>query len=93
MRLETYWGYLEHDEQPPAEVRAAVTSAPFHGLEVAREHILKIYYRSSKAAFFAGHDLERVLRDVHAMAYGWESLRPMHHDIGRVAMGLDPAIL
>ncbi len=90
--LDTAWEYLERDELPPVELRAAITGAQFHGVDVARDIISRLYARSSRAAFFAGHPLERALRDVHAVAYGIETLRPMHYDVGRVALGLDPAI-
>lgn len=88
--LDRAWEHLERDEALPVELRAAIIGAPFHGIDVARDIISRLYARTSSAAFFSGHPLERVLRDVHAVAYGIETLRPAHHDVGRVSLGLDP---
>lgn len=88
--LDLAWEHLERDELPPVELRAVISGAPFHAIDVARDLISRLYARASSAAFFGGHPLERVLRDVHAVAYGIDTLRPTHHDVGRVSLGLDP---
>jgi 3-hydroxy-9,10-secoandrosta-1,3,5(10)-triene-9,17-dione monooxygenase len=88
--LEELTIYLDRGEVPPIELRAALAGSPFHGLDVARDLISRLYARSSRAAFFRGHPLERVLADVHAMCYGWETIRVNYQQAGRVALGLDP---
>jgi hypothetical protein len=52
--------------------------------------ISRLYARSSRAAFFAGNPLQRALADVHAMSYGWETIRGFYLEVGRVALGLEP---
>ena len=88
--LDDVWRYAERDETPPAPLRAVVAGSPFHAAKIAREAISEIYSRSSSAAFFAGHPLERAMRDIHAVGYGVDTLRQLHHDTGRVAIGLAP---
>jgi alkylation response protein AidB-like acyl-CoA dehydrogenase len=88
--LDALWDYAERDEPAPASVRATAAGSPFQAVDVARDIISRLYARSSRAAFFAGHPLERALRDIHAIGYGLDVLRPLHHDTGRVALGLDP---
>jgi len=90
--LEALWEYAERGEPAPASVRATAAGSPFQAVDVARDIISRLYARSSRAAFFAGHPLERALRDIHAIGYGLDVLRPLHHDTGRVALGLDPQL-
>lgn len=63
--LDRSWEHLEVDDAPPVELRAAIIAAPFNGIDIARDMISTLYARPSSAAFFSGHPLERVLRDVH----------------------------
>jgi alkylation response protein AidB-like acyl-CoA dehydrogenase len=89
--LEELTGYLDRDEVPPIELRATLAGSPFYALDVARDLISRLYARSSRAAFFRGHALQRALSDVHAMTYGWETIRGNNYpQVGRVAMGLEP---
>jgi alkylation response protein AidB-like acyl-CoA dehydrogenase len=88
--LTTMDELAERREEIPLALRATVTGGPFQAAAVARDLISRLYTRSSRAAFFAGHPLERAMRDIHAVGYGLETIRPLHHDVGRVAMGLDP---
>ena len=88
--IEELWQYAEGDQELPISLRATVAGAPFHAVEVARDLTSRLYARSSRAAFFAGHPLEGAMRNIHAVAYGLEPLRPIHHAAGRVQLGLDP---
>ena len=91
--LEELTSYLDRGETPPIELRATLAGSPFHGLDVARDLISRLYARSSRAAFFRGHALQRALADVHAMTYGWETIRANYYpQVGRVAMGLEPTL-
>lgn len=72
------------------EQRAAVYGLQFYAVEVARDLISQLYSRSSSAAFFRGHPLERAMRDIHAIAYGFEPLRPFEHSAGLTCMGHRP---
>lgn len=88
--LEDLTRSLDSGETPPMELRAAVAGSVFHSLDIARDLISRLYARSSRAAFFHGHPLQRALADVHAMSYGWETIRHNYQEVGRVALGLDP---
>ncbi len=88
--LAALWTYAERGETPPVGLRATVIGSPFRAVEVASDLISRLYTRSSRSGFFAGHPLERAMRDIHAVDYGLETLQPLHHDSGRVPIGLDP---
>jgi alkylation response protein AidB-like acyl-CoA dehydrogenase len=90
--VDALWAYVSGGQQPSPALRGIVLAGPFHAVDVARRTISELYARSSSAAFFRGHPLERALRDIHAVAYGLESLRPMHHAAGQIALGLDPQL-
>lgn len=87
---QTAWQHATNGTEIPTEVRAAMLSAPFYSVSVARQMISELYSRSSSAAFFAGHPLEKSLRDIHAISYGFEPLRNLDHDSARVAAGVAP---
>jgi alkylation response protein AidB-like acyl-CoA dehydrogenase len=86
------WEHVERGEEPPRSLRAAAVASPWRAIDIARDLISRLYANSSRAAFFEGHLLERSLRDVHAMTYGWNTIRPTYHDVGRVAVGHDPLL-
>ncbi|MGD9752333.1 MAG: acyl-CoA dehydrogenase family protein [Acidimicrobiia bacterium] len=88
--LEELTDYLDRGETPPIELRATLAGSVFRGLDVARDLISRLYARSSRAAFFRGHALQRALADVHAMSYGWETIRHNYQQVGRVALNLEP---
>ncbi|MDH4148392.1 MAG: hypothetical protein OEY23_24825 [Acidimicrobiia bacterium] len=88
--LEELTHYLDRGETPPIELRATLAGSVFHSLDVARDLISRLYARSSRAAFFRGHSLQRALADVHAMCYGWETIRHNYQQVGRVALDLEP---
>lgn len=88
--LEELDDHLNRDECPPIELRAYLAGSVFHSLDIARDLISRLYARSSRAAFFRGHALQRTLADVHAMSYGWETVRTFYPEVGRVALGLEP---
>ena len=90
--LDALWDYRERGVDPPVGLRATVAGSPYHAVEVARDLVSRLYSRSSRKAFFAGHPLERALRDIHAVGYGIDVLRPVQHDVGRVTIGLDPVL-
>lgn len=84
------WATVSQGKAPALQQRASIAGMPFYAVSVARKYISDLYSRSSRAAFFNGHPLERALRNIHALAYGFESLRTMQHDAGRVALGIEP---
>jgi alkylation response protein AidB-like acyl-CoA dehydrogenase len=86
------WTAAACEGRPPKQLRAAMHGMNFYAAEVAREMISQLYARSSRASFFRGHPLERALRDIHAISYGFEVLRPFEHGAGLVRMGQDPGV-
>lgn len=90
--IDQIWSYVERGDEPPMALRGVLVAEMFRASDVARTHISELYARSSRAAFFAGHPLERALRDIHAVAYGLDTLHPLRHAAGRVGLGLEPGI-
>jgi hypothetical protein len=88
--LQELTGYLDRDETPPIQLRATLAGSVFHGLDIARDLISRLYARSSRAAFLSGHTLQRAMADVHAMSYGFETIRSNYLQVGRVALGREP---
>lgn len=89
---QAVWDHALRSEVAPPRLRASVIGGQFHAAEVARDLISRLYARTSSAAFFEGHQLERALRDIHAVAYGFEPLRPLLHEAGRISIGFEPRI-
>ena len=46
--------------------------------------------RGTRAGFMQGNRLERALRNLHAIAFGYESSRSIQHSAGRVLLGGEP---
>ena len=86
------WTAAAYDGRPSQQLRASMHALVFYAAEVAREMISRLYSRSSRASFFRGHPLERALRDIHAISYGFEPLRLFEHGAGLVRMGLPPGV-
>lgn len=84
------WAAAQEGGRGTRQQRAAVHGLMHHAGAVAREHISRLYARSSRAAFFRGHPLERALRDIHAINYGLEPLRSYQHSAALVRLGLAP---
>lgn len=79
-------------DPPSLSVRASALAWPFHAVVVARRLISDLYTRSASDAFFRGHRLEKALRDIHAISFGYEPMRSYQADAGRIALGLAPGI-
>ena len=84
------WASASETGRGTPEQRTALYGMPFYTAGVARRVISQLYGRSSRAAFFRGHALERALRNIHAVHYAFEPLRRMQHASTRVRMGLPP---
>ncbi|MGD9751061.1 MAG: hypothetical protein AB7W59_08705 [Acidimicrobiia bacterium] len=72
-------------------MRAKLVGGWFRAAAVARQGTSTLYAHSSRAAFRRGHPLERAPRNIHAMAYGLETLHLLHHAAGRAALGAAPS--
>lgn len=86
------WCAAVADGSPSERLRAAAWSSTFYAAEIARAVTSELYARSSRASFFRGHALERAVRDIHAISYGLEPLRPFEHGAGLVRMGQAPGL-
>lgn len=86
------WDAVANGGYPTREQRAAVFGLVNYSATVAREMTSRLYGRSSRAAFFAGHPLEIALRNIHAVSYGTEVLRPFQYGAARVALGHEPGV-
>ena len=71
-------------------LRAELYASTFHVLDTARDTVSRLYARGTRAAFMQGNPLERALRNLHAIAFGYESSRGLQHSAGRVLLGGEP---
>ena len=84
------WDIASTGENVPHKLRAELYASAFYVLEVARETISRLYARGTREAFLQGNPVERALRNLHAIAFGYESSRGIQHSAGRVLLGGEP---
>ena len=82
--------HLTADTEVPRRLKAQIYASGFYGTKVARETISALYAQCSRAAFIQGHPLERALRNVHAVEFGFNAGRFLYHSAGRVLLGGEP---
>lgn len=86
----TVWDVARNGEEVPLKLRAELYASAFYVLDITRETVSRLYARGTRAAFIQGNPIERALRNLHAIAFGYESSRGMQHSAGRVLLGGDP---
>jgi hypothetical protein len=64
----------------------------FSAFDTVRETISRLYARGTRAAFLQGHPVDRALRNLHAIAFGSETGRPLQPEAGRVLLGAQPTL-
>lgn len=87
---DAVWDIASTGDTVPLQLRAELYASAFYALEVARETISRLYTRGTRAAFLQGNPVERALRNLHAIAFGYESSRAIQHSAGRVLLGGEP---
>ena len=87
------WDLASSGAEVPLPLRAELYASTFYVLDTARDTVSQLYARGTRAGFMQGNPLERALRNLHAIAFGYESSRGIQHSAGRVLLGgapLDP---
>lgn len=84
------WDLASRGAEVPLPLRAELYASTFHVLDTARDTVSQLYARGTRAAFMQGNPLERALRNLHAVAFGYESSRGLQHSAGRVLLGGEP---
>ena len=87
---DAVWDIASAGDSVPQKLRAELYASTFYVLEVARETISRLYARGTREAFLQGNPVERALRNLHAIAFGYESSRGIQHSAGRVLLGGEP---
>lgn len=60
--------------------------------DIARDTMSRLYAQGTRAAFIQGNPVERALRNLHAIAFSLQFLRPLYDDAGRVYLGGKPLV-
>jgi alkylation response protein AidB-like acyl-CoA dehydrogenase len=84
------WALVSTGKEVPNRLRAELHASSFHAAEMGREMISRLYARGTRAAFMQGNPVERALRNIHAIVFGFESGRNLQHAAGRVLLGGEP---
>ncbi|MCE2487623.1 MAG: acyl-CoA dehydrogenase family protein [Desulfurellaceae bacterium] len=84
------WELASRGAGVPLPLRAELYASTFYVLDTARDTVSHLYARGTRAGFMQGNPLERALRNLHAIAFGYESSRGLQHSAGRVLLGGEP---
>ena len=84
------WDPASAGAEVPLPLRAELYASTFYVLDTARDTVSQLYARGTRAGFMQGNSLERALRNLHAIAFGYESSRGIQHSAGRVLLGGEP---
>lgn len=84
------WDLASTGAEVPLPLRAELYASTFYVLDTARDTVSQLYARGTRAAFMQGNPLERALRNLHAIAFGYESSRGLQHSAGRVLLDGEP---
>ncbi len=84
------WDLASTGAEVPLPLRAELYASAFYVLDTARDTVSQLYARGTRAGFMRGNPLERALRNLHAIAFGYESSRGIQHSAGRVLLGGEP---
>jgi hypothetical protein len=92
--MNAVWNVACTGAEVSQRLKADLYASNFYALEIVRDTISRLYTRGTRVAFMQGNAVERALRNVHAIVFGVELARPIHHAADRVLLGgepLDPA--
>ncbi|MGH7966602.1 MAG: hypothetical protein ACRERD_33030 [Candidatus Binatia bacterium] len=73
-------------------LKADVYASSFYAGDVVRDTISRLYTQGTRAAFIHGNPVERALRNIHAIMFGAQVLRPLYDAAGRVLLGGEPLL-
>jgi alkylation response protein AidB-like acyl-CoA dehydrogenase len=91
---EDLWAAASAGDRPSTELRARWWSLLFYVLDTARHTISDLYRSSGSAVYGTRNDVERTMRDIHAIATTFEQPigQALRADTGRVLAGKDPTV-
>ena len=81
-QTKAVWDLAGTGAEVSLPLRAELYASTFHVLDTARDTVSQLYARGTRAAFMRGNPLERALRNLHAIAFGYESSRGLQHSAG-----------
>jgi hypothetical protein len=61
-------------------------------LDLVREAMSRLYAEGTQDAFLQGNPVERALRNIHAIVFDLQSVRPFSEAAGRVFLGGEPQL-
>jgi indole-3-acetate monooxygenase len=88
--MQAVWTVAQTGAAVPPRLKADLYASNFYALEIVRDTISRLYTRGTRAAFVQGNPVERALRNLHAIVFGVEIGRFIHHAAGRVLLGGEP---
>ncbi|NOT53609.1 MAG: hypothetical protein HOP18_03295 [Deltaproteobacteria bacterium] len=88
--MTAVWNVAQTGATVPPRLKAELYASNFYALDVVRDTISRLYTRGTRAAFVQGNPIERALRNLHAIVFGVEIGRFIHHAAGRVLLGGEP---
>ena len=88
--MTAVWEVAQTGAAVPPRLKADLYASNFYALDVVRDTISQLYTRGTRAAFVQGNPVERALRNLHAIVFGGQIGRFIHHAAGRVLLGGEP---
>jgi len=90
--MDAVWEVARTGAEVPLKLKAEVYASSFYALDLVRETISRLYAQGTRAAFLQGNPVERALRNIHAIVFGLQSVRPLYDAAGRVLLGGEPLL-
>jgi hypothetical protein len=88
--IDAVWYAAGTSAEVPLKLRADVYASSFYALDIMRDTVSRLYAQGTRAAFLQGNPVERALRNIHAIVFGLQSVRPLFDAAGRVLLGGEP---
>jgi hypothetical protein len=90
--MDAVWEVARAGAEAPLKLKAEVYASSFYALDVGRETMSRLYAEGTRDAFLQGNPVERALRNIHAIVFGLQSVRPFYDAAGQVFLGGEPQL-
>jgi hypothetical protein len=90
--MDAVWEVARTGAEVPLKLKAEVYASSFYALDVVRETMSRLYAEGTRDAFLQGNPVERALRNIHAIVFGLQSVRPFYDAAGQVFLGGEPQL-
>lgn len=90
--MDAVWEVARTGAEVPVKLKAEVYASSFYALDIVRDTISRLFTQGTRAAFIQGNPVERALRNIHAIVFGAQALRPLYDAAGRVLLGGEPLL-